>query len=289
MTFVGRLLLVVQLVASVVFMAFAGGVYAIQNSWKTRHDEIKIKESQTTATLNDLIKEFDQYKNTMEDELDEAQKAQKLAEAQHTDAIIRFEQLKDSNEELKKEHETQASLAELMAEDASQRRAEAEQLKLVNEKLLTEQNRLNDVRRALENENFAGQVERKEIKRKHEKVVEHLARARAKLIQEGLDPNPKVLVTSQTPPPLVNGVVEKVERGRNGANALIAISIGSDDGIAEGHELSVYRTTVDNGVRPKYLGQIEIVHVRPDVAVGEVKMKTKNGIIQKGDNVTSKL
>jgi hypothetical protein len=276
-------------VASVVFMAFAGGVYAIQTSWKIKHDEVTLKLTASDAELSDMGKEFEQYKNTMKDELEEAQRAQKLSEADFKKAIVNLDLLKTSNEQLKKQHETQRNLAERMIEDAAQRRAEADQQKLVNEKLLTEQNRLNDVRRALENETFEREVELKQMLRKHLKVLAFLARARAKLIHEGFDPNPPALLPSQAPPPLVKGIVRAVERGRNGANALVEISIGSDDGIAKGHHLTVYRTRVDNGVRPKYLGEILIVDVKPDVAVGEVKLKTKNGNIQKGDNVTSKL
>jgi len=66
--------------------------------------------------------------------------------------------------------------------------------------------------------------------------------------------------------------------------------LGSDDGLSKGHQLFVYRFgTIENGNRPKYLGKIELVYVDPDKAVGTVIDAAKNGVIEKGDHVNSKL
>jgi hypothetical protein len=66
---------------------------------------------------------------------------------------------------------------------------------------------------------------------------------------------------------------------------LVEITLGSDDGLAVGHELYVYR----NGGQGKYLGQIRIVHLEPDRAVGRVLPETKNGVIERDDNVSTRL
>ena len=78
-------------------------------------------------------------------------------------------------------------------------------------------------------------------------------------------------------PPVVDGVVTAV-----GANDLIEISIGSDDGIRQGHTLEVYRDA-------SYLGRVVIQSTEPDRAVARVLKDFRKGIIRKGDRVATKL
>jgi hypothetical protein len=62
----------------------------------------------------------------------------------------------------------------------------------------------------------------------------------------------------------------------------VEISIGSDDGIAKGMRLIVYRGA-------KYICEIEITEIYPDLSVGRVIESTRNGNIEREDNVTTKL
>ena len=81
-------------------------------------------------------------------------------------------------------------------------------------------------------------------------------------------------------PPAVQGEVARVDA----KNTQVEITIGSDDGIVAGHELFVYRTKP----QAQYLGKIKILSVDPDQAVGQVIGRTVNGIkIKEGDIVSS--
>jgi hypothetical protein len=62
----------------------------------------------------------------------------------------------------------------------------------------------------------------------------------------------------------------------------VEISIGSDDGIGPKMKLIVFRGS-------RYICEIEITDVYPDMAVGRVIEETRNGSIERGDNVTTKL
>ncbi len=62
------------------------------------------------------------------------------------------------------------------------------------------------------------------------------------------------------------------------------ISIGSDDGLAVGQELYVFRVQP----RAEYIGKVKIVSVYPDKAVADVIGNTVNGKkVQEGDIVSS--
>ena len=116
-----------------------------------------------------------------------------------------------------------------------------------------------------------------------------MAAARTILRSAGLDIDVKTALNSEAPPPLVVGLVVETKMSGRSGNVLVEISVGSDDGLLKGHNLFVYRIGDQKGDRGKYLGKIEIVHVTPDRAVGTVVQRAKNGIIEKGDNVSTKL
>ena len=64
---------------------------------------------------------------------------------------------------------------------------------------------------------------------------------------------------------------------------MVEISLGSDDGLTVGHTMTLFNN------EGRYLGQIRLTLVYADKAVGIVTLKAKNTVIQKGDNVTTKL
>ena len=88
-------------------------------------------------------------------------------------------------------------------------------------------------------------------------------------------PNPPAVV--------VNGKIQKVDGGD-----LVVLSLGSDNGIAKGNTLDVYRTQPE----PKYLGMVRITEVYHHnsvarlVPTGNAQFRAK---LQEGDLVTSKL
>jgi hypothetical protein len=85
--------------------------------------------------------------------------------------------------------------------------------------------------------------------------------------------------TKNPPAQDVEGVVKQLN-----TTGTLTISIGSDAGLVKGNTLEVFRTTPT----PKYLGTVEVVAVRPDVAacrpVGRLA-----GEIRPGDRVASRL
>ena len=101
--------------------------------------------------------------------------------------------------------------------------------------------------------------------------------------------DPRVYAAQNDPPPILEGMVINAAENAKGSVDLVEISLGSDDGLVKGHKLFVFRSGLQSDEDAKYLGQIELVFVDSDHAVGTVIEKAKSGIIKKGDNVTSKL
>jgi hypothetical protein len=99
------------------------------------------------------------------------------------------------------------------------------------------------------------------------------------LQQNGLSADISTVKGTETAPPVV-GEVKRVDS----SNSRVELTIGSDDGLAVGHELILYR----QAPRPEYLGKITIISVDSDQAVGRVVGRTYQGKkIQEGDLVSS--
>ena len=82
-------------------------------------------------------------------------------------------------------------------------------------------------------------------------------------------------------PPRVEGTITDLR-----PNGMVEINIGRDDGLLLGHKLHVYR---DNEGYQSYLGRIEIINVKPGKAVGKIMPEYRNGTIMQNDNVTAYL
>lgn len=75
--------------------------------------------------------------------------------------------------------------------------------------------------------------------------------------------------------PEVEGVVTRTQ------NSWIAVSLGSDDGIREGHAFEIYRGD-------RYIGKAEVTRVEPDRAAAKLIPEFLRAPVAEGDHVTTK-
>jgi cell shape-determining protein MreC len=138
------------------------------------------------------------------------------------------------------------------------------------------------VRRTLEDQVLELQGQNNEAVRREQSNIEKLERLRGVLSKNNIDweeaMKGPVLPVSEK----VNGVVRAARKNASRSAELVEISVGSDDGISKSMRLIIYRGA-------KFICEIEVTEVYPDVAVGRVIEETRNGTIERGDNVTTKL
>src|SRR5262249_2541090 len=110
----------------------------------------------------------------------------------------------------------------------------------------------------LTKERVAAEIEAKSLRNRNEQLlrqVEDLTKKLAALRQASARIPPR----KNAPPKDLEGIILKV------TDDLVDISIGSDSGLEKGHTLEVYRLKPV----PQYIGQIRIVEVRANEAVGK--------------------
>lgn len=286
MTFVGKLLVIIQLVLSICFMVLAGAVFTRHMTWMETAKELETAVASRDADYEKLQAEKDKVIKDLE-----AVVAQVRNDATNAQAELRLAQNEIENQKIqidtqKTELNTQQALASISGEEAKIRREEALSARRINEQLNTALNDQNQRVRQLEDELFNKEVGAKSLEEKYNAMLKIVATLRKVLVANKLDPDPNKYARKLAPPPLVMGrVLDTKKTGRGTSRQLIEVSIGSDDGLTEGNVLYVYRT----GEQNKYLGQIKLELVTPDRAVGVVVERAKNGVIEREDYVSTKL
>jgi hypothetical protein len=218
--------------------------------------------------------------------------ATNLANAQVAD-VQRLNQqvaaLTQQRNQLNQEVDRQTGLAETKSIEANSRQAEAEKQRVQNELAIKTQDAQTQQIQQQKDKIYGMELERDKLIAQVTALLEQNAFLEKVVRQNGLDTDPALVADAIEPPPPVDGLVVEIQKDKTNRTRFVHISIGEDDGLRLQHELDVYRPAEQNGGKTQYLGRIRIIHLTPDEAVGIVVQAAKNGIIERGDNVTTRL
>jgi hypothetical protein len=287
MSFVGKVLVVLQLLLSICFMAFAGAVAAVQTNWKNEHKKVTASLADKTTAYNNLEAERKKLEDETAVKLKDAENLANELKARNTALTGKVDTLTAENESLKTTATAKNEIAGISAEEAQFRREEALMLRELNKKALAAKDAEFKAKGELEDQKFRLETELAKLKADYMALLRENGKYRDVLVAKGLPFEIKDYEKAAAPPPKVPGIVMKTLKRQQGGE-LVEISIGSDDGLTKGHQVIVYRMG-QNGQETKYLGRLQIVYTEPDRAAGIVIDRAKNGIIQEGDNVKTQL
>lgn len=286
MTFVGKVLIVVQVVMSLCFMAFAGAVYVTHENWKGKYEDSEQRIAQLNKAKSDIEANLSQARDEKarieKDSQEEINKERLRAQTEEAQVRNLTTRLNNTTKDL----EQQRALAEAKGIEAANREQEAEVLR----KQVADLQKRNDTVSAELNVErdavFNTQVALEQLQTRFDKLQAVKVFLEKAVSKYGIPTDPAIVAGMQAPAPTLEGLVVTIEKGRTGRTKYAVLSVGEDDGLRVGHMLDVY------GVRdqkPAYLGQIKVISVDPDHAVCEVVAPSKNGDIEVGDNVTTRL
>jgi hypothetical protein len=291
MQFVGKILVVLQLILSVLFMAFAGVLYSTQMKWRDEALKQKDLVAKVTKEREDARSEKDRVTTDMTAKVDAADKKRAEVEGDNTTLKADVARLKKELNDATIAQTTSGEQAQIAGAEAQARDEESKNLRL----LVTDMQKARDedfaVRTKLEDQVRGLQTDLDTATKKNRELLARNSLYQQALEVAGISADPNELAGRASPAPQVEGIIEEIKPARRqGASELVEISLGSDQGLKKGHQMTVYRTGLNKpGQKPKFLAKIVIVNTTPDKAVGEVIESTRNGVIQKGDNVTTKL
>lgn len=282
MTTIGKILVVLHLVLSFMFMAFAGAVYTAQKNWKqvatTTQGELTKAKAATTDKQNELNTLQDQWAASTAALKAENDKLKGLTTSQD----VEVKTMTADNKQLRKQLDQLRDQNVLASTEAGERKKESTiqreknaEVYIDREKKLADLNDAND-------RIFAQDLLIAQLQEKHAQLLDDMKTMKAFLSSKELTTDPKQMKALTTPPPPLYGrVLDVLKPKRKTGLEYIEISIGRDSGLEVGHILTVYRGE-------KYLGQIRLSRVEADKSVGTVVLpKGKNADFQVGDIVTT--
>jgi len=275
MNLLGRLLIVLIFVGSIMLASFSVVLYATHTNWRERAEKLQQDLQKREKDFNDLRKQ--------RDDMEAALKLEMKRQADRVTALTTsVRQLAQENDEAKVnlaklEQERSVAVAE---SQTSHETAERLRIRLdgVSKALLDSQN--DWVSMSTELVKMTDEAHGLAIQlANYQSVAAQLAQdyqgAMEVLRKHGLVADP--MAYSTQPPAGTQGVVTETRPGGN-----VEISIGSDSGLVKGHQLDVVRNREG---RSSYVGKIEITHTAPDRAVAKVMPQFRRGVVQPGDEV----
>jgi hypothetical protein len=278
MTFVGKILVILNMALSLVFLGVTTVAFTTSANWKEETE----KQKKQVATLTTKVKTAEADKAAFQNQLTQAK----------ADFDASTKQLANDNASLKTVNETaqnELTQARTALTDAqtnaglavAESQARTADLTLVRDQLSAAVKQSNDYKieqTELNTKILTQQRALDAAERNAKQLRETSWRFAKKLQDKGLSTD-LTGVSATEPTPEVEGKVLKVDA----LNKSMEISLGSNDGLSEGQELFLFRTDP-----PDYLGKVKIRATEPNQAVATVIGNTVNGKkIKEGDNVAS--
>jgi len=285
MTFVGKILVIVIMFFAVLFLGEAVVLFTTATNWKEKSAELKkansdlqqkvtatkaeadartadLKAAQTTAATQ--IEQLNTQIRTLEE-------ARKTAEGEITAARTQLETATQNARAALEEAQARVRETEILRTDLQAAQKQANLFKL-------QQTELTDRIRVMERDLGVAQDNNKGLR---ETVTQLSSYLRSKGLSDDPEQVTNLVQRSGGAAPDVEGEVARVDaRGQRAE-----LTIGSDDGLAVGHELYVFRT----GGTSEYVGKIHIDAVEPDKASGHIIQPYLGRKLQEGDLVAAKI
>lgn len=287
MTSVGKLLVVLQLILSISFVVFSGAVYTTHKTWRQKNEQAEAKASKAESDKNAALNELNTKQAEADQKVAAAEGEVVQLQGQLQNALAAVNASEQKNNQLEQELQTAIGLAEAKSREAQFRREQAvtqsERNNVLHDKLESNATKT----RSTEDQLFAKSLEAEQLEARYNEAISELADMRTVLVANDISPDIESIRAQDEPPPPLDGLVLDTRRDKTGSVYMVLLSVGSDDGLRVGHQMSVVRPAERNQGRAKYMGVIQLVDVSNDSAVGRVVDNL--GIIEEGDNVTSKL
>ena len=222
MTTVGKILVVLHLVLSIMFMAFAGAVFTAQNNWRAAEKKAATALAAANTKVRDMQAEFDKER------ADAADKISKLTDNATTTQVANLDL---DNKQLRKDVDQQRDMADLKNTEATERKKEADLQRGINGELFLSREELVKNLNDTEDKRFALDVQLTQVSEKYDQLLNDFKIMKSYLASKNMTTDPKQMIVQTAPPPPVEGFVTEVRKAEKSSRELIKISIGSDDAV----------------------------------------------------------
>ena len=283
MSYIGKILVVLQLVLSICLMAFAAAVSTYQTNWKAVAEKTKTELEKSRSDYAGLEQKSKADLDKFNVDLKAEQEKAKEANARLSQSVQQVTLLTAENKRMSDEAAQTKQINTDLVDDSNSRQNEVKIVRGLLKSALADRDSQFQAKAALEDKIFEQVTDIERLSAQNKDLMVANQQYRDVLIKNQLPFEIEDYLKAKNPPPKVEGVVMETKKPKDGGNLLLSVSIGENDGLSKGNEMMVFRT----GTNPKFLGRARILEVHPDSAVCEIVGKA-SGLVEKGDYVTTK-
>jgi hypothetical protein len=286
MTAVGKILVFLNLVFSLVVGAFVVMVYMARTNWVHEYNTLK-------AQVQVLQASNDTYKNESTKALQDADNkvAQKEAELKNAKADLQTEvaintRLTNELEKLKQQNTKDNALASLSTTEVNKRQEDVSKLRDQLKRETDTNNTLVKKNAELQNETTAAQIEKRAVQDMNNRLeaqLQQMAKDMARMRANGGSTTTARAGGKNPPHEDVEGLVKNAD-----SSGLMTLTIGSDAGLTKGHTLELFRLNPSMPSQSRYLGTVRILEATATQAVAQPVGRLA-APPQSGDRVASRI
>ena len=278
---VSKILIVANLVFSLCFMCFAGAVYSFQAGWRGKATTAATQLASVELQLDASQKERNDLRTTLETDLKNETQRANTAEGKVNGLEQNLKQAIGNLANAEKERDKHLTDLVVAQKEAQARITETNDARAEIKRLRDQNNDAIAVRRGLEDQNLEMEGQLEDAGGREFQFLKEITRLNDLLRLNHVDPRDPVIGPIPKIVEKVEGKVDDARKNPSRSAEFVQISVGTDDGVFKKMQMTVYRGS-------KFLATIEIIEVYPDKAVGLVLEETRNGTIERDDNVTTK-
>jgi hypothetical protein len=284
MTAVGKILVFLNLVFSLVVGGFVVAIYVARAHWVEEYKKLEDQNRVLVASAKTYQSEADKAKQDAAAQLTKKNDELKSVQQDRDVALNTITQLRRDLEQANTKSRQESAQTSAYGVEVGKRQEDVAQLRETLRKERENNNTLVKKNAELTDKATVAQIEAqafKEQANRVEKQLQQMAKDMAHLRANGGSTTTARMNGKNPPADNVEGLVKDIDPRSN----LMTLTIGSDAGLTKGHTLELFRL---NPASPKYLGTVRIVEAEHHQAVAQ-PVGRLTAPPQPGDRVASRI
>ena len=286
MTAVGKILVFLNLVFSLVVGAFVIMIYLARTHWVAEYNGLAKRTRFSEASARTYQAEALKARQDAADEIGKVRTELQTVQQDLAAANTANTQLRDDLSKLQKKSTQQNALATKSGTEAEKRQEDVAKLLETLGKERKTNNELVKKNAELTNEATVATIERRTIQDQNgrlEAQLQSMAKDMARMRASGGSTTTARAGGKNPPPENIEGLVKNTD-----ASGLMTITIGSDAGLTKGHTLELFRLNPSAPTQSKYLGTVRILEADAHQAVAQ-PIGRLSAPPRRGDRVASRI
>ncbi|MHB1426231.1 MAG: hypothetical protein ACYC3I_23955 [Gemmataceae bacterium] len=286
MTAVGKILVFLNLVFSLVVGGFVVFAYVARTQWVAQYNSAVSKLSVAEANAKTFQSEAEKTKQEAQARIDKIQKELQSAVQDREAALAAVAQLRTDLDKLQNRSQAETALSTKFGSEVEKRQNDVAQIREALRKEQELNNTLVKEKAELKNEATVAQIERRSVQEQNsrlEKQLQETAKDMARMRSNGGSTATTRAGGKNPPPENVEGLVKNTD-----PSGLMTITIGSDSGLSKGHTLELFRLNPASPSQSRYLGTVRILEAESKQAVAQ-PVGRLSAQPQAGDRVASRI